>query len=77
MLLKTKYGAGYSPTSASGVIYDDVASDAFATDFIEALQAEGAAEGCYDIPPLYYCPGDALTRGGFAKMLAKTFGLMP
>ena len=76
MLLKTKYGAGYNPTPASGLIYDDVTTGTFAADFIEALQAEGVAEGCLDSPPLY-CPREMMTRGGFAKMLAKTFGLMP
>ena len=76
MLLMTKYGAGYSPTPAGGLVHDDVATGTFAADFIEALQAEGAAEGCSVSPPLY-CPQEMLTRGGFAKMLAKTFGLAP
>ena len=76
MLLKTKYGAGYNPT-ASGLVFNDVTATTFAAGFIEALKVtEGAVAGCSQTPALY-CPKEMLTRGAFANMLAKTFGLMP
>ena len=76
MLLKIKYGAGYNP-SPSGLVFDDVAVDTFAAGFIEELKVtEGAVAGCSEAPALY-CPNEMLTRGGFAKMLANTYGLMP
>lgn len=74
-MLKTKYGAGFSP-SASGLVFDDVTVGTFAAGFIEDLNTEGAVGGCSDAPPLY-CPSEMMTRGGFTKMLANTFGLMP
>ena len=77
MLLKTKYGAGYSPTLASGLIFEDITTSTFAAGYIEDLKIiEVATEACSE-SPLLYCPSELLTRGGFAKMLANTFGLMP
>ncbi len=58
--------------------FNDIAIGTFAAGFIEALQVIPATEGCDTNTPLpNYCPDEAMTRGGFAKMLAKTFGLMP
>jgi len=80
MLLKAKNGVGYTPpTAGSSPFYDvNIGSSVvfgdgdFAADWIVALYNQGYTQGC---AVNAYCPREALTKAGFALMLARTFGL--
>jgi S-layer homology domain len=67
-LLKSKHGAAYVPPAASGDVFDDVPSNAFAAAWIERLAAEGIASGCGGGN---YCPNSAVTRAQMAVFLLK------
>jgi len=70
-LLRAKYGAGYSPTLASGV-FNDVPLNHWAVYWIEQLAAEGITSGCGNGN---YCPNATVTRDQMAVFLVRTFGL--
>ncbi len=71
-LLKAKYGPSYIPPTATGTIFDDVASSTFAAAWIERLVAEGITAGCGNGN---YCPNQSVTRAEMAVFLQRTFGL--
>jgi len=71
-LLKSKYGASYSPPVASGTMFGDVPASYWAASWIEQLAAEGITGGCGNGN---YCPGNAVTRAQMAVFLQKNFGL--
>jgi hypothetical protein len=71
LLLRSKYGAGYSPPAATGV-FNDVDLSYWAVHWIEQLAAEGITSGCGDGN---YCPEDPVTRAQMAVFLVRTFGL--
>ncbi len=70
-LLRAKYGAGYSPPTATGV-FSDVDLGYWAVHWIEQLAAEGITAGCGNGN---YCPGADVTRDQMAVFLVRTFGL--
>ncbi len=69
MLLKA---AGIASISGASAVYDDVPDGHFAEDWIRGLKVGGYTEGCGGNN---YCPDEALTLAGFARLLAKTFNL--
>jgi len=70
-LLRAKYGAGYSPPTATGV-FGDVDLGHWAVHWIEQLAAEGITAGCGNGN---YCHTDPVTRDQMAVFLVRTFGL--
>jgi Metallo-peptidase family M12/S-layer homology domain len=72
-LLKTKFGSGHVPPSASGVFADVSLGDPFVS-WIEELYTSAITGGCLS-NPLRYCPADPNTRGQMAVFLVKTFDL--
>ena len=70
-LLRAKYGASYSPPTATGV-FSDVDLGYWAVHWIEQLAAEGITAGCGGGN---YCPDAAVTRDQMAVFLVRTFGL--
>jgi hypothetical protein len=68
-LLKSKHGAAWTPSGASGAVFDDVPAGAFAAAWIEQLAAEGIAAGCGGGD---FCPNAAVTRAQMAVFLLKT-----
>jgi hypothetical protein len=71
-LLKTKHGSDYTPPPATGDVFDDVPSGAFAAAWIEELSAEGITSGC---GPRKFCPDNVVTREQMAALIVHTFGL--
>jgi predicted outer membrane repeat protein len=72
LLLRGKYGDGYLPPTAGGVLFGDVPADHWAAAWIEQLANEGVTGGCGDGN---YCPSMAVTRGQMAVFLVKAFDL--
>jgi len=70
-LLRGKYGASYSPPTATGV-FSDVDLGYWAVHWIEQLAAEGITVGCGNGN---YCPEGIVTRDQMAVFLVRTFGL--
>ena len=71
-LLKAKHGSDYAPPPATGDVFDDVPSGAFAAAWIEELAAEGITGGC---GTRKYCPDNIVTREQMAALIVHTFGL--
>ena len=68
-LLKARFGAAHVPPSASGTLFLDVPSNAFAADWIEELSSLGVTAGCGNGN---YCPDATVTRAQMAVFLLKT-----
>ncbi len=45
-LERSSHGASFTPTPASGSVFNDVPAAAFAADWIEALESDGVTNGC-------------------------------
>jgi hypothetical protein len=73
-LLKASQGSSYVPPPATGTIFADVASNAFAADWIEDLYTRNITGGCMT-NPLRYCPTNTNNRQQMAVFLTKTFAL--
>jgi len=71
-LLKAKYGPGFSPKSATGKKFNDVAANSFAADWIEELVAQGITGGC---SATQYCPDAPVNRAQMAAFMVRTFAL--
>ena len=67
-LLKAKYGPWWSPPPATGTVFLDVPSGAFAAAWIEAVAAEGISGGCGGGN---YCPNSVVNRQQMAVFLLK------
>ncbi len=67
-LLLAKFGATFSPSTALGNVFDDVAGNDYAAAWIERLLTEGITEGCNSNN---YCPRQVLTKEQAAKMLLR------
>jgi subtilisin family serine protease len=65
-LLRARHGTAYTPPAATGLVFDDVAADDFAADFIEALEAEGITTGCGGGN---YCPNANISRAEMAVFI--------
>jgi hypothetical protein len=72
-LLKSKYGAGHVPPSATSVFGDVPTADPFEPWIMELFNL-GVTGGC-NASPLLYCPVSPNTRGQMAVFLVKTFNL--
>ncbi|HUF00048.1 MAG TPA: S-layer homology domain-containing protein [Anaerolineales bacterium] len=72
-LLRSKYGASYSPPGVSGSTgFGDVPPDHWAAAWIKQLVAEGITAGCATNT---YCPEAPVTRAQMAVFLVRTFNL--
>ncbi len=71
-LLRGEHGSAYTPPVATGTVFTDVPTDAFAADWIEQLAAEGVTSGCGGGN---YCPDANVTRAEMAVFLVRTFSL--
>ncbi|HXF86351.1 MAG TPA: choice-of-anchor Q domain-containing protein [Anaerolineales bacterium] len=71
-LLRAKYGASYTPPSATGMVFSDVTVSTPGAAWIEQLHAEGITSGCGGGR---YCPSAAVTRAEMAVFLVRTFNL--
>jgi uncharacterized delta-60 repeat protein len=67
-LLRAKYGSSYSPSPATGGVFDDVPSTHWAAAWIEDLANEGITGGCGGDK---YCPGAVITRAQMAVLLLR------
>ncbi len=72
-LLRSKYGAGYSPPPATGV-FNDVDLSHWAVAWIEQLAVEGITSGCGGGS---YCSDNPVIRAQMAVFLVRTFDLPP
>jgi len=68
ILLKAKFGSGYTPPIPSGSMFDDVTADIFSAGWIEGLVNQGITTGCNENK---FCPKEAVTVEGFESMLIK------
>lgn len=73
-LLRAKYGAGYVPPPATGIVFTDVPATAWYAPWVEKLAAEGITGGCGSGQ---YCPGASVLRQQMAVFLVRAFGLAP
>lgn len=67
-LLRGIHGSAYSPPAATGTVFLDVPTSAFAADWIEELTAEGITSGC---GAGNYCPNSTITRAQMAVFLLR------
>ena len=67
-LLRAEHGPAYAPPPATGTVFGDVPSGAFAAAWIEALAAEGITGGCGGGN---YCPTSPVRRDQMAVFLLK------
>jgi probable HAF family extracellular repeat protein len=67
-LLRGIHGSSYSPPTATGTVFTDVPSDAFAAAWIEQMVAEGITSGCGNGN---YCPNSTVTRAQMAVFLLR------
>jgi hypothetical protein len=67
-LVRSMHGVDFVPPDATGEVFSDVPSDAFAADWIEALFADGVTSGCGDGK---YCPDAFVTRAEMAIFLLR------
>jgi hypothetical protein len=73
-LLKASEGSSYAPPAATGTIFTDVPTSAFAADWIEDLYTRNITGGCLT-NPLRYCPSNTNNRQQMAVFITKTFQL--
>jgi parallel beta-helix repeat protein len=71
-LLRAKYGSSHTPPAATGTVFADIPSTAFAASWIEQLAGEGITGGCGGGN---YCPDNPVTRAQMAIFLVRTFNL--
>lgn len=71
LLLKTRYGSVYSPSPASGTVFDDIDTGDFHAAWIEDLWFKGITDGC---DANRFCPGQPVTRAEGALWLHRAFG---
>jgi hypothetical protein len=68
-LLRARYGLCYVPPPATGTVFADVSTSAFAAAWIEALSALGVTGGCGGGN---FCPSTGVTRAQKAVFLLRT-----
>jgi hypothetical protein len=71
-LLRAKYGSSHTPPAATGTVFADIPSTAFAASWIEQLAGEGITGGCGGGN---YCPNNSVIRSQMAIFLQRTFNL--
>jgi CSLREA domain-containing protein len=67
-LLRGIHGSAYSPPAATGTVFTDVPSNAFAAAWIEQMVAESITSGCGNGN---YCPNSTVTRAQMAVFLLR------
>jgi hypothetical protein len=72
LLVRAKYGSGYTPTAAATPIFADVPNGNIYRPFIEKLYTDGFTSGC-SASPLSYCPSREITRAEATQMIYKMF----
>lgn len=70
-LLRSKYGASYTPPAASGTMFNDVPIDYWGAAWVEALANDGVTSGCGGGN---FCPDAQVSRAQMAVFLVNTFG---
>jgi hypothetical protein len=73
-LLRARYGPGFDPGTATGLVFADVPNTHWAAAWIEKFAAFGYTNGC-SIGPLEFCPDDVVTRAGMAVFMQQVFNL--
>jgi hypothetical protein len=61
-------GSGFSPSAATGTVFNDVGANDFAASYIEQLAADGITSGCGNGN---YCPEAEVTRDQMAVFLLR------
>lgn len=67
-LLRSEHGSSYTPPPATGTMFADVPSNAFAAAWIEQLANEGISSGCGGGN---FCPNNSVTRVQMAVFLLR------
>jgi hypothetical protein len=67
-LLRGEHGGAYQPAAATGMVFDDVATDTPFAKWIEQVAAEGITQGCGSGN---YCPAGLVTRDQMAVFLLR------
>jgi PQQ-like domain len=77
LLLRAEHGGCYDPPPATGAVFTDVPTDAFAAAWIEQLYLEGITAGCGTNADgqLLFCPNAPVERWQTAAFLSKAFSL--
>jgi hypothetical protein len=73
-LLRAHFGPGYSPGSATGLVFSDVPAIHWAAAWIEEFAARGYTTGCR-MTPRDFCPDAVITRAEMAVLLQRVFNL--
>ena len=73
-LLRARFGPGYHPGSATGLVFADVPGTHWAAAWIEDFAAMGYTIGCR-ITPHDFCPDGVVTRASMAVFLQRVFNL--
>lgn len=73
LLLRTRFGSGYTPPQATGKFADVPVSSPFAR-WVEDLSNRGITSGCASSPPRF-CPLAAASRASMAVFVVETFRL--
>ena len=68
-MLRAEHGSEHHPPPATGTVFSDVPTDAFASAWIEEFAAEGMTKGCGSGN---YCPAGTLTRGEMSVFVLRT-----
>jgi hypothetical protein len=71
-LLRAMHGSTYTPTPATGTVFQDVPANYWAAAWIEQLAVEGITSGCGNGS---YCPDALVTRAQMSIFLVKAFTL--
>lgn len=67
-LLRSKYSSSYNPPAATGNVFADVPTNAFAAAWIERMVAEGITAGCGNG---VFCPNGYVNRAQMAVFLLR------
>jgi hypothetical protein len=74
-LLRARHGAGYSPGTATGLVFSDVPANHWAAAWIERFAAFGYTAGCRSATS-EFCPNDLVTRAQMALFVQRVFNLV-
>lgn len=66
--LRALLGALYNPAPATGLIFNDVAPESYAAEFVEDIATRGLMDGC---APGLFCPTARMPRGTSAQILLR------
>jgi hypothetical protein len=72
-LQRARFGSGYNPGTATGLVFEDIPATHWAAAWIERFAALGYTRGCAS--PGHFCPNDVVTRAAMAVLLQRVFNL--